>query len=235
MNRALSEQKGRNSQMIICLGISAFLGKGQLTMKVIRVEKINKRLRRLVTDCEAFYLCDSKWLETNRLENDFEIDEEIEEELKEFTEAYSLERTLKYIEFKRRTEKEVSDHLKKIPVPEDIIITSIFKMVEYGMLDDELYARDYIEELIEKNQSTYVIKMKSINKGIKESLVEAIMAELEVVENEEFRALRLIEKRCGNRDGKYDFNKLRQYLYGKGFSTDSIRKSMENYFNGIVQ
>ena len=206
-----------------------------LTMKLMRVEKINKRLRRLVTDCEDFYLCDSKWLETNRLENDFEIDDEIEEELKEFTEAYSLERTLKYIEFKRRTEKEVSDHLKKIPVPEDIIRTSILKMVEYGMLDDELYARDYIEELIEKNQSTYVIKMKSINKGIKESLVESIMAELNVVENEGFRALRLIEKRCGNRDGKHDFNKLRQYLYGKGFSTDSIRKSMENYFKGIAQ
>ncbi|PLX34617.1 MAG: hypothetical protein C0604_01360 [Clostridiales bacterium] len=205
------------------------------SMKVVRVEKINKRLRRLVTDCEAFYLCDSKWLETNRLENDFEIDEEFEEELKDYTEAYSVERTLKYIEFKRRTEKEVSNHLKKIPVPEDIIRASILKMVEYGMLDDELYARDYIDELVEKNQSTYAIKMKTLNKGIKESLVESIMAELNVVENEEFRALRLIEKRCGSRDGKYDFNKLRQYLYGKGFSTDSIRKSMENYFKGMAQ
>jgi len=205
------------------------------SMKVVRVEKINKRLRRLVTDCEAFYLCDSKWLETNRLENDFEIDEEFEEELKDYTEAYSVERTLKYIEFKRRTEKEVSNHLKKIPVPEDIIRASILKMVEYGMLDDELYARDYIDELVEKNQSTYAIKMKTLNKGIKESLVELIMAELNVVENEEFRALRLIEKRCGSRDGKYDFNKLRQYLYGKGFSTDSIRKSMENYFKGMDQ
>ncbi|HKL09957.1 MAG TPA: RecX family transcriptional regulator [Clostridia bacterium] len=204
-------------------------------MKVILVERLNKSVERLITDCEVFYLCDSKWLKKNRMENNFPIDEEMENELREFTERYAAERALKYIEFKRRTEKEVSNHLKKIPLPQEIIHATIVKMVDYGMLDDELYARDYIEELIEKNQSTYVIKMKSVNKGLKGSLIEAILSELNVLENEGFRALKLIEKRCGKSDEKHDLNKLRQYLYRKGFSAEAIRKSMENHFDGISQ
>lgn len=192
-------------------------------------------MSRILTDCEVFYFCDAKWLKNNRLENHFTIDEKMEKELRDFTETYSLERTLKYIEFKRRTEKEVSNHLRKIHIPEYIIQATILKMVEYGMLDDELYARDYIDELIEKNQSTYAIKMKSINKGINEPLVEAILTELNVLEKEEFRALKLIEKRYGKSDKKHEMNKVRQYLYRKGFSTEAIRKSMENHFVGIVQ
>jgi len=204
-------------------------------MKVIFKERINKSVTRLVTDCEVFYLCDSKWLKKNSFENDFAIDEEMENELREFTEAYSVERSLKYIEFKRRTEKELSNHLKKIPVPDDTVRATIAKMVEYEMLDDKLYARDYIEELIGKNQSTYVIKMKSIKKGLKESLVETIMSELYVMENEGIRASKLIEKRYGRSNEKRDLNKMRQYLYRKGFSTEAIRKSMENHFEGIDQ
>ncbi|MBK5251183.1 MAG: RecX family transcriptional regulator [Peptostreptococcaceae bacterium] len=204
-------------------------------MNVIGVEEINKRVRRLTTDEDTTYLCDIAWIRENGVESDCAINEEKEKELKEFTEAYSLDRALKYIGFKRRTEKEVENHLIKIRVPEDVVGVTLLKMVDFGMIDDKMYAHDYIDELIGKSQSTYVIKMKSIKKGLDAALVEATMIEMKVREKEGYRAFALLKKRYGTGAVSIDSIKAKQYLYRKGFSADAISKSLEYHFASIGQ
>jgi regulatory protein len=204
-------------------------------MNVVRVEEINKRVRRLTTDEDTTYLCDIKWLRKNGVESGCAINEEKEKELKEFTEAYSVDRALKYIGFKRRTKREVENHLIKIYVPEDIVGFTVLKMCDFGMIDDKMYAHDYIEELMGKNQSTYVIKMKLLKKGIDSVLAEAKMIELNVREKEGERGFALLEKRYGAGAGSIDTIKAKQYLYSKGFSADAISKSLEYHFESIGQ
>jgi regulatory protein len=204
-------------------------------MKVVRVEGINKRVRKLTMDEDTTYLCDIKWLKKNGVENDCAVNEEKEKELKEFTEAYSVDRALKYIGFKRRTRREVENHLIKIYVPEDVVGFTLLKMVDFGMIDDKMYSHDYIEELMGKNQSTYVIKMKSLKKGLDSALVEATMIELHVREKEGERAFALLEKRYGAGSGSVDTIKVKQYLYSKGFSVDAISKSLGYHFKSIGQ
>ncbi len=204
-------------------------------MKVIGVEEINKRVRILTLDEDKTYFCDIQWLKKNGVENFFTVNEEKEKELKEFTEAYSVDRALKYIGFKRRTRRELENHLIKIRIPEDVVDFTVFKMIDFGIIDDKIYAYDYIDELMRKSQSTYVIKMKSIKKGLDSDLVEATMIELHVREKEGERAFKLLEKRYGAGVGSIDTIKAKQYLYSKGFSADAISKSLEYHFESICQ
>jgi len=213
-------------------GVSTFF-RGGFIMKIVKIEEINKKIRRLTIDGDKIYLSDAGWIRKNYVTLDSEINEIMEKELKEFTTAYSIERALKYIEFKRRTKKEVENHLIKISLPEDIIKLTLSKMINFKIIDDKMYARDYIEELIGKRQSTYVIKMKLIKKGLDSAMIEALMDDLCVMETEADRALKLLEKKYGRGIEKSEANKMRQYLYRKGFSSDAIRKSVECIFDSI--
>ena len=114
--------------------------------------------------------------------------------------------------------------------PPQLAENGIAYVKRFGYLDDEQYARDYIESVSGK-YSLRVIRNKLLQKGISAELIDTCIADLQNdLQKEEGELLdALIQKRCGGAlpaDPK-EYAKLMRYLMGRGFSQSDIRKALK--------
>lgn len=203
-------------------------------MRIVEVENISRTLRRIVLE-DGFWLANAKMVERLQISEGDVVESSVLEELGSFTRTYAQERALEYISFKRRTEGETIRQLKGKRIPAEVAAEVVEKMKRLEFLNDEMYALDYINEMMEKNRSTYEIKMKLIKKGVSPDLVEKALETLEVQKTEMGRALESLGKKYGKMEKDGNPAKMVQYLYRKGFSTEAIRKALEIHCGDDLQ
>lgn len=148
-------------------------------------------------------------------------------------------RALRFLSFRLRSEKEIRNYFQKHKVELPIVEKIIEKLKKYNFLNDEEFARLWIEQRIKiKPRAWKTIQFELKQKGISEEIFNLQSASWRTILNSssggqfsnEEMAKKLIEKRIQRyKDlSKQElYQKLGRYLAGKGFNWDTIKKSID--------
>ncbi len=150
----------------------------------------------------------------------------------------NLEEELRYDNFKSRivrnlllrlkTEKEVRDKYSRYDDSDLYLERAIEEIKECGYIDDEKYARLYIQDaiILEKRNSIFELKQKLIQKGVSSNYIYQAISENEEELNE--LEQKVIKKILYNKRKKEE-DKVISYLYRKGFNTRNIQNAVADY------
>ncbi len=128
------------------------------------------------------------------------------------------------------TEKQLRDKLAQGLYPQESIDLALDYVKSYHYVDDDRYARDYIENQQEK-KSKRVIETDLLRKGIPKELVESAFREQQdagIGPDEDALAKMWLEKKHfdpQNADYK-ERQKMSAFLYRKGIGTAAIRRAL---------
>ncbi len=144
----------------------------------------------------------------------------------------NLNRTLRFLSFRPRSEKEISDYLKKKQVDPVISQKIILKLKESNFLNDEEFAKWWIEQrTLIKPRAWRIIRLELRAKGISDEIIQD--SELKVQDDGEI-AIKLAEKKISrykNLPKQEAYQKLGRYLSSKGFNWEIIKKSIDEIFS----
>jgi regulatory protein len=123
-------------------------------------------------------------------------------------------KAIKYLGLSKKTKYEVILKLKRLNVDENIIDKVITYLVDIGYIDD----LDYIDSYIRQNErmlkySIFEISEKLKSKGISSDIIEDKLNNL-ILNNYEKQ---VIEKIVCSKSKTMDEDKVKQYLYRRGF------------------
>lgn len=199
------------------------------------VEKItfidSKGLFEIIIDKEIFLISYEKYNELN-IKNQMQIDIELYEAVKDESIYQELKKIADvYINYKRRTTQEVRNKLYK----SSRNTSSIEKVINYfkklNVLDDEKYAKDYIDYsiYIKRNSINYT-KNKLYEKGIQSNISNIYLREID--DDVEYQnAIYVFKKKYKDKDIS-DINvknKITRYLSYKGYTYDIINKILREF------
>lgn len=142
-------------------------------------------------------------------------------------EEYDREKTkvLKYVIYKKRTEKEIRAKFKSI-IEENMLEDILQELKENSYISDENYIERAVNEFMAlKNFSVKEIKYKLISKGISSNLIEDYIQkhEDELNEYEKKSAENIVHKKSVN----IEEIEIKQYLMKKGYTEEHIKNAIE--------
>lgn len=160
-----------------------------------------------------------------------EITDEIYEEvMKTILPKRAKMRSMKLLQNKEYTEKQLRDKLQQGGYPEEVIEDAVSYMKSYRYIDDDRYAAAYIEYHIE-NKSRQCIIQELLKRGISRECVERQWNHLErmgVKGNEEEMIRAILEKKHYF-EKQADIKEQRRiyaFLMRRGFSGNLVKKIM---------
>lgn len=170
-------------------------------------------------------------IENFRLRKGDELTNALLEELRTFDDAVSAKRIAsKYLNSRRRSEKEVVTKLKGEGFDPEIIEPVIAGLRNYGLINDEEFARAFIhDKLISKASSRRELEMLLSKKGIAKPLIQSILSDMTEVGDEEDRAMKAAQKKWDSLlrrepDARKRNQKLYAFLGSRGFSGSIIKR-----------
>lgn len=81
-------------------------------------------------------------------------------------------KSLNFLSFKSRTIKEIKDYLKKNELTERHIEQITNRLINMNLLNDEIYAANYLEEVIRKKKGLKYFKYQLTTKGVADNIIE---------------------------------------------------------------
>lgn len=139
-------------------------------------------------------------------------------------------RSMNLLQSKAYTRKQLEDKLKQGEYPQECIEEALAYVESYGYIDDERYARDFIEYQIQ-NKSRNRIEMDLMKKGISKETVQKAFESLQKlgVEQDEMELIvKLLRKKkySANTATRQEQQKMYGFLYRKGFHSDVISRAL---------
>lgn len=147
---------------------------------------------------------------------------------------------LRFLSYRPRSEKEVRDRLKlkvqkskvKISTQNSKVIDEVIqKLKDKKFINDEEFARLFVESRLRfKPRSLRLIKIELKQKGIDTDLINKMINDEGLMINELEQAKKLAGKRIERLKGlgrQKIYEKLGRYLASKGFSWDTVKKSID--------
>lgn len=139
-------------------------------------------------------------------------------------------RCMNLLQSKDYTQKQLEDKLRQGEYPASCIEEAIAYVKSYGYVDDERYARSYIEYHIE-SRSRSRIEMDLMRKGIAKENIRSAFEELEQlgVEQDELALARdILHKKNYNPETatRQETQKMYGLLYRKGFRSNTITRAL---------
>lgn len=159
-------------------------------MLITAAEPRRKSLTALYLDGEYAVSVDTMCFMASGKKTGSEItDDELYELIEKSNISRAKEKALSLIEYRARTRKEIEDKL--VPLfGEKAAELAIERLEQLGLIDDEAYAREYAEVLINrKHFSRQRALFEMIKKGIEKDAAEEILDELEPDPVEQIRIL----------------------------------------------
>lgn len=140
--------------------------------------------------------------------------------------------SLRFLSYRPRSEKEIEGKLKSKKVSSEIIEKIIIKLKEKRFINDEEFAKWWIESRIRfKPRSLRLIELELKQKGISDDIIQTIIHDSKfVIHSDLEQAKILIEKRMPrytNLTKDKIYERLGRYLASKGFNWDTIKKSID--------
>lgn len=137
-------------------------------------------------------------------------------------------RCMNLLKSRAYTEKQLRDKLKQGTYPEECIDRALEYVKSCHYVDDDRFARDYIENQQEK-KSRRIIEMDLIKKGIPGEIMERAFRELTEAgigpDEDALAEMWLKKKHFDPRDADYkEKQKMSAFLYRRGISAAAIRR-----------
>lgn len=132
---------------------------------------------------------------------------------------------LKYLSFRNRSTKEVYDYLLRKHFVEDSINSALRKLTELKFIDDEEFARAWIESRQKyKGKSKLILKNELRMKGLRDEQINPLLADA----SEDMETAKIAYRKKERILGKLprdEFNKkMAAFLARRGYSFDIISK-----------
>jgi len=137
-------------------------------------------------------------------------------------------KTLHFLSFRPRSEKEVRDYLLKHKAGLETTEKIINKLKEYKFIDDEEFTRWWIEQrTILKPKASRIIKFELKQKGIDRQLIDSFFEDNKDSTADFTKALKLAERKMSRyakiEDKRKVYEKMGRFLASKGFNWDTIK------------
>ncbi len=148
-----------------------------------------------------------------------------------------LNKSFHFLSFRPRSEKEVRDNLLKKKASTEVIERVITSLNEHKFLNDQEFARWFIEQRLRFNpKGIRIIKMELKQKGIDQEIIDEAITNLssddgELLNNDLESAKKLVEKKLPKYRGlekQIIYQKLGAFLARRGFGWDTIKKSIDD-------
>ena len=170
-------------------------------------------------------------------------DEDLENILFEELKSRFFQRAMNYISRSIKTEFQITRYLKNLSFKkkgewytdisnenlESIIELTVKKLKEYGYIDDEEFAQQFIQSRIKnKPRGKLILQSELMSKGVEANLAREKVEEL--VEDEYDMLKRIYLKKYGNEKMDLSDSKKIDFLRRKGFNWDLINQFINNEF-----
>ena len=134
---------------------------------------------------------------------------------------------LNFLSYRPRSEDEVRRRLAERGFPESAIADAIGRLLRAGLLDDEAFARYWVENRSRfRPRGPYALRQELREKGVPDRIVDAVVADEDQDENAYRAALQRLD-RWKRMEPTERRRKLTGYLQRRGFGYDSIRQAWE--------
>lgn len=141
-----------------------------------------------------------------------------------------LNKILRFVTLRPRSEKEIRDWLKNKKITENIHEDLFNRLKRLKLCNDAVFAKWWVGQRLQfKNRSIREIANELYKKGIDRKIIEKVLKESNI--DEENSAKKLLEKRAfawGKYKGYVKKKKMSEYLARKGFAWDVIKKVVSN-------
>ncbi len=198
-------------------------------MIVTGVVKKKKYLSDLYIDGELAFTLDSRTLIEEGIRKGVSLsDEELHELVIESERRRAKEKALYLLGFSDHSKKELLSRLRRTQ-SESAAEYAVEQMVELGFVDDERFARNYAEKLINtKRLSIRAARQKLIEKGIDRDLADEVLDEFELDPRDNIRAL--VEKKYERYlNDEKGLKKTISALQRMGYRWSDIQSVLEEY------
>ncbi|MBI2035038.1 MAG: regulatory protein RecX [Candidatus Levybacteria bacterium] len=153
-----------------------------------------------------------------------------------FEAAYN--RALRFLSYRQRSEKEVSDHLlnkfprsKRTAVDPQIVDNVIVKLKGLGFINDEEFGRMWIESRNRsKPRSKRLLRLELKQKGITEEIIDRLTTDGQRQSTDLELARKIVSKKIsklGNLDKQKIYKKLGGMLARRGFDWETIKRVID--------
>lgn len=139
----------------------------------------------------------------------------------------AMNQALYYLGSRARTVKQVEDYLIKKEHDEHTIAQVMEKLLEYKLLDDEAYARRYIETRA-ASSGKYLLRQKMRRQGLDESTIEDAVSSIPF-ESQVESAYALLEKKLAHDEREDALRRAVQSVMRRGFPYDAVRAAADRY------
>ena len=147
----------------------------------------------------------------------------------------NLNRALRFLSFRPRSEKEIKDYFKKKQAGSATVQKVIAKLKENNFLNDKEFTKWWIEQrTLIKPKAWRIIRMELKNKGIEDEIIQEVHASEYMVHSDLKIAIKLAEKKIPyykNLPKQEVYQKLGRYLISKGFDWETVKKSIDEIFS----
>ena len=143
-------------------------------------------------------------------------------------------RAVWYLDRNDHTEKGLYDKLVRAGFQKTACAKVIARYVEVGLLDDERYARNYAERLMEANVSKREAVAKMLQKGVPYDLAKSVLEEINTDEQTQIK--NLINKKYRSKLAvENGSEKVFAALVRKGFSYGAVREALKSYIEDFEE
>jgi len=199
------------------------------TITRIQTQKKDPRRRSVFLDGKFAFGLDEEVVSRLGLEKGETLTEpRFKEILGQKAENEAKNAALRFFSFRRRTEKEIKDKLRKKGFDDKSIRRTIEKLKEYDLVNDSEFANAWVKErLAYKPRGRKLLAQELWKKGIKKDIIDQVTEEL--CQDEEKSAAELLEKvkgRYKNLEPKVARRRMYGLLMRRGFSYETARSAM---------
>lgn len=162
-------------------------------------------------------------------------DEILEDKLREIKlegdKSFALKKAMKYVSSSLKTKKQVITYLRGKEFTDNAVFYAVDKLKEYGFIDDEEFARRYIES-VSATKGKKLIAYKLMEKGISKDVIDHVLSEVNPETKQS--ALNLAKKRLKGKEINSDLiRKTYAYLMSKGFSYEDADYAIGKIKGGV--
>lgn len=151
----------------------------------------------------------------------------INEILYEDLKKKAIRNSFNLLSYKQRTVFELSKKLRDKDYDEEIIEITINRLIELGYIDDERYARDYVE-MRKSYCGSYKLQSDLYKKGISTSIIEIVLSEIDF--DDQYEELKNMCKKKNDQsqglENEKKYNRVMSFLLRKGYNFADVKKAM---------
>lgn len=154
-------------------------------------------------------------------------------------EAKARQKALRYLTSRARSEEELRCLLEQKGFSHEVASYAVAEMYRYGYLDDERYAREFIESRRSRGYGPLRVRLELEARGIAGELISSLIDELFSREEDGVRIFTLLAQRQRRRTGRKEplekiWRRETDFLRRRGFAPDLIAQALQEWKDSLT-